>query len=187
MENVKESLRTLIQGESDAVALYSQFMEKARQESFWNIATLFEALIMAEKVHIKNHYNALGEDFVPEVRTFEKSNSTKENLEIALKGEDQESRKLYPKLIKNIKKESKTEYGKVAKLSMTWAKVVEKEHAKLLRIAYKNLIKNKSFDFNTISVCQVCGNIVINKKNDSVCQVCGHDDIFFKAISKVSK
>ncbi len=184
MNQVKEALKILIKGENDAVALYGQFLDKANSEGYKNIATLFEALIMAERIHIKNHYNALGEEFLPDQSEQIQIGSTLENLKTALTGEIEENKNLYPQLIKSIKKECNTDYGKVAKLSMTWAKVVEKEHAKLLKAAYKSLKLGNDISFDNISICQVCGNVVINKIADKECTVCGHDHIFFKTINQ---
>jgi len=182
VNSVKEALRTLIKGENDAVALYKQFFEQAKKENLHNIALLFEALVMAEKIHIKNHFSALDEEFIPEKSKNQSIGTTLENLNTALTGEVRENKELYPRLIKSIKKDINTQYGKVAKLSMMWAKNVEKEHAKLLKKAFKSLKKGNDIKLHSISICQVCGNIVVNKNSQKVCDVCGHDDIFFKSI-----
>lgn len=182
MNQVKDALKILIKGECDAVALYAQFSEKAKLEGFNNITMLFDALVAAERIHIKNHYNALGEEFTPEKSTPQEIGSTLDNLFTAITGEVEENKNLYPRLIKSIKKECKTDYGKVARLSMTWAKIVEKEHARLLKLAYKSLKSGKDLSFKTIMICQVCGNIVIDKIDEKECVVCGHDHIFFKSL-----
>ncbi len=184
MELVKEALKELIEGECEAVLKYKLFMTRAEEEGFVNVVFLFKALIIAEEIHIKNHTNALGEDYKPEIVKEHILNSTLENIEISLKNEIEENKKLYPRLIKSIKKELKSEYGKVAKLSMTWAKLVEKEHAKFLKIALKNLKKGVDLDFHTISICQVCGNILINQVPTKECSICGHDAIFFTSINR---
>ena len=184
MKEVKDALKILIQGESDAVDHYFMFSEQATKEGYNNIALLFKALAMAEKIHIKNHLNALGEEFEIKKNINTSVLSTKENIDLALNGEKVESRKLYPKLIKSIRKYNKSEYGKVAKLSMTWAKLAEKEHAKLLKIAYASLSKSQDMVFETLSVCNVCGNVVIDQKKDEECKICGHDSIFFETVTK---
>lgn len=184
MNKVRRALKILIKGENDAVVLYGQFLDQAKLEGYNNIATLFEALIMAERIHIKNHYNALGEEFIPVKSEIKQIGSTLENLITALTGEAYENKKLYPQLIKSIKKECSNDYGKVAKLSMMWAKIVEKEHARLLKSAFKSLKSGNDILFDNISICQVCGNVVIDKIADKECTVCGHDHIFFKTISQ---
>ncbi|MGL1891764.1 MAG: rubrerythrin family protein [Spirochaetaceae bacterium] len=185
MNKVKSALKILIQGESDAVETYLAFANKAEEEGYINISLLFRALIVAERIHIKNHQNALGEDFIPVKNVLESVESTLININTALIGETEENKKLYPKLIKSIKKETSNEYGKVAKLSMMWAQKVEKEHARLLKIAYKSLSKGSDLDFKNILICQVCGNVEINKYNKNECGICGHDSIFFKSLTEV--
>lgn len=178
MEKSKEALRILITGETNAVKTYELFAEKAREEGYENIGLFFEVLSKAERIHIKNHLHALGEKFSPELIEVAVS-STSENLAAAISGERDECKKLYPRLVKQIKSECKTEFGKVARLSMIWAQKVEKEHARLLGLALKSLKKGKDLPLQNIYLCQVCGNIVINDLSDNVCDVCGHDKQFF--------
>lgn len=182
LNRVKEALKILIAGESSAVKMYTQYSQKADEEGFKNISLLFRALVMAEKIHIKNHLNALNEDFRPEVEEDIEIGSTLENLSNALIGEMEENKNLYPRLVKSIKKDCHEEYGKVARLSMTWAQKVEKEHAVLLKKALKNLKKGRDLDFDNIYICQVCGNVVVDNKSEKECEICGHDIIFFKNV-----
>jgi len=178
MEKSKEALKILITGESNAVKTYEVFSSKAYEEGYGNIGLLFEVLSKAERIHVKNHIHALEEEFVPELNDVTVQ-STLENLKAAIAGETDESKNMYPRLIKYIKGECKTEFGKVAKLSMTWAMKVEKEHAKLLKIALKALSTGNDLALKSIFLCQVCGNMVINDLSDNVCKVCGHDRQFF--------
>lgn len=182
MNKVKDALRILIQGESEAVDNYYAFSIQANSDGYRNISILFNALVMAEKIHIKNHYSALGEEFLTTKKEGIKVLSTLENIKAALIGEVEENKELYPRLIKSIKTECRYEYGKVARLSMNWAKSVEKEHAKLLKLAYTSLKSGKDIEYYSISICQVCGNVVLDKKPGKECSVCGHDSIFFKSI-----
>jgi len=185
MEKSKEALKTLIKGESEAVLMYDSFSLKAAEEGWKNIAALFKALSQAERIHIKNHLNALGEDFTAETVEVA-SQSTADNLIRAIEGETEESRKLYPRLIRDIKSETKSEYGKVARLSMTWARKVEKEHARLLKKAAKALSKGRDLEVTNIYLCQVCGNIVLNELGEETCAVCGHDRQFFNQVKGVN-
>lgn len=182
MENIKEVLRALIQGESEAISLYTIFAKRAKDEGLSRISILFDALVMAERIHIKNHIRALGEEFIPLKNNSLVVGTTLENIRTAITGEVEENKKLYPSYIKRIKKECSSDYGKVARLSMTWAKNVENEHAKLLKKAYKALKSGKDFKFESIALCQVCGNIVLNKKDTKECSICGHDHIFFETL-----
>lgn len=186
MTKIKNAFTELIQGEREAVEKYTLFSNVAKDEGFKKISLLFDALIKAEKIHIKNHLNALGE-MVPEVEIININvGSTLTNIEEALKGEVKENKSLYPRLIKSIKGEDNTQYGKVAKLSMTWAGKVEKEHAKLLKLALKSVKKGIDINFENVYFCKVCGNVEINWKSEKECKVCGHDSIFFKKITGVN-
>ena len=182
MEKSKEALRILITGESNAVITYEKFSQIAHDDGFTNIGRLFDVLSKAERIHIKNHLHALEEDFEPELDDVVHG-STKENVMAAIKGETEESKKLYPKLIKYIKSECKSEFGKVARLSMIWAQKVEKEHARLLKVALKSLSTGNDMKIESIYLCQVCGNIVLDNLNGKECDVCGHDSQFFNIIS----
>ena len=176
----KDALKMVIKGEREAVAYYKEYSKVAEKEDLPNISRLFKALVVAENVHIKNHLNALGEEVIKgdiEIT----SSSTLENLQSAINGEKEESKKLYPKLIKSIKSDTKESYGKVAQLSMEWAMKVEKGHAKLLKLALKSLKSGKDLDVKTIRVCRVCGNISTTD-DDASCDVCGHDYQFFTEV-----
>ncbi len=183
MEKSKEALRVLITGESNAIKTYEIFSQKAYEDNYENIGLLFEVLAKAERIHVKNHLHALEEDFEP-ILDDVTIQSTMENLQSAIIAETEESKKLYPKYIKYIKSECKSEFGKVAKLSMVWAQKVEKEHAKLLTLALKALKSREDLQLKSIYLCQVCGNIVINDLTDNVCSVCGHDRQFFSSMGR---
>jgi rubrerythrin len=183
MEKTKEALRILITGESNAVKMYEAFSKKAKDEGYSNIALLFEVLSKAERIHIKNHVNALDEKYTPELDDIN-IQSTEINLKTAYLNEREEGTKLYPELVKYIKKECSTEYGKVARLSMLWAQKVEREHARIIKRALKSLERGRDFPIESIYLCQVCGNIVINDLKEQGCDVCGHDHQFFKMMVK---
>ncbi|MBB6479299.1 rubrerythrin family protein [Spirochaeta isovalerica] len=180
MEKSRDALKILIKGETEAVAMYASFALKAEIEGWYNTAALFTALSEAESIHIKNHLQSLGEDFTPDTQKTEVG-STLENLNAAIEGESEESRRLYPRLIRSIKSELSGEYGKVARLSMTWARKVEKEHARLLKKARKAIKNGRDLPVDKIYLCKVCGNIVFDDPGE-VCDVCGHDTQFFKQI-----
>lgn len=182
MEKTKKALKTLIIGEREAVKKYSKFLKIANEEGFHNTALLFKALVFAEEIHIKNHLNALGEALEEEGVDDTLPGKTLDNLINSLKGEVLENKTLYPQLIKSIKSEVNTQYGKVARLSMMWAQKVENEHAKLLKKAIKAIKSGKDLQFRNIYYCQVCGNVELNWTGKDECKICGHDSIFFKSV-----
>lgn len=179
----QSALKILIDGERNAVIQYNAYADKADEEGLAGAARLFKALAAAEKIHIKNHLKALGEEYPaaePEQFTV---GTTVENLSAAVAGEVEEAKKLYPRLLKSIRKEMDSTYGQVARLSMDWAMRVEKEHAKLLKSALKEIEKGRDFVAEVMKLCTVCGNITL-EESDAPCSVCGHDIIFFSTISQ---
>ena len=52
-------LKHVITGEFHAIQKYTQFAVKAREENLPNIARIFAAFIVAEKIHLANHQRAL--------------------------------------------------------------------------------------------------------------------------------
>lgn len=177
----QSALKILIDGERNAVEQYSSYAEIAREEGLTGVACLFNALAAAEKVHIKNHLKALGEEYVPAEPEDFCVQSTVENLSAAITGEVEEAKKLYPRLLKSIRKEMSSQAGQVARLSMDWAMRVEKEHAKFLKQALKQLKNGSDFTFEVLKLCTVCGNLTL-VDDESSCSVCGHDIIFFSTL-----
>lgn len=177
----EKALKILIEGETSASESYSNFGEKAEEDGFSIVGMLFKALSKAELVHIRNHKKALGFDYSPKAEKVIVSD-TLNNLKTAIEGETEENKKLYPSLIKKIKKETKTEKGKVARLTMVWAQKAESEHAKLLKKALKAIKSGKDLDAEQIFICRVCGNIILNKNEEKECSVCGHDFLFFDKV-----
>ena len=131
MSKSADDLKLAITGESNASRKYLAFAEAAEAESLPNVAHLFRTLSEAEKIHIRNHRQALGEEF--EVTEEEpKVGTTLENIQAAIAGETYETTKMYPGFIKDVKKELKTDQGKMAGLSMQWAMKVELVHENIL-------------------------------------------------------
>ncbi len=83
-QSTKANLEAAFAGESQAHMKYSAFAEKAEKEGFKEVARLFKAIAHAEKVHATNHLRALG-----------KINSTVENLQEAINGENFEVNEMY--------------------------------------------------------------------------------------------
>lgn len=176
----KEALKKMISGETEAHHTYLTFSKQAATEGLMGIALLFKALSAAELIHIKNHKNALKEDFTPTNIECETPKTTLENLQAAIDGEREESKKLYPKLMKSIKDELNTLEGKVANLSLQWAMDAEKRHLNLLKKAFKAVSKGRVFTLTEVWICTVCGNIILPNETEKECDLCGHDTLFFK-------
>lgn len=182
MSITKEYLEKALNGEFLATQKYSEFAEIAKKEGFDNIAYLFKALTSAEKIHIKNHKNALGEDYNPESEEFNKG-ATIENVKNAMDAEIWEHKTMYPSFIKEIKKDKKNPIQKVAQLSFEWARDVEYTHYKVLKLALKFIEQGKDFDCSEIYICKVCGNIIFSNPI-KICPICGHDPVFYFKVKR---
>lgn len=176
-----------ITGETEAIVKYDAYSKKAKDEGLPNIAYLFDALVQAEQIHNRNHYNALKSvsevQFTPTIPPKIHVGSTLQNLQDSIKGEQYESKNMYPDFIKEIRDELREENGRVAKLSFAWAEEVELGHADALKIALKALESGHDLDVQAIFVCRVCGNLVFNEPEE-FCSVCGHDQRFFMKINR---
>ena len=129
-------------GESNATARYAAFSKKAAEEGQKEIALLFKAASLAEKVHAGNHKAVLEEMGVavkPAVIDI-KVLSTKENLEFAIKGETYEATTMYP----NFLKDANAAGNQLALISLNYAYKTEKKHKEFYEQALAALISNKS-------------------------------------------
>ena len=114
MSNTEKFLKEAFAGESQANRKYTVFADKADKEGFAQAAKLFRAAAAAEEVHANNHLRAL-----------KGIKSTKENIQAAISGEDEEWEKMYPEMIQTAKAEGK----KDAEMSFFYANEVEKIHS----------------------------------------------------------
>lgn len=168
-----EDLKVAINGEAKASASYAEFSKKAQAEGYQNIANLFAATSKSEEVHVKNHKKALsklGEPFVETVPPIEVL-TTAENLKTALDGENYEVDKMYPPFIAA----AKNNYVGGAKKSFTWARNVEKVHARIYDDVIRVLAeKGNDGQISKIwFVCPTCGNTYSTLKGLLLCEVCG--------------
>jgi rubrerythrin len=153
MSKSEQNLQDAFAGESQANRKYLAFARKADAEGYKQVAKLFRAAAEAETIHAHNHLRELGG-----------VKSTRENLEVAVKGEIFEFQKMYPAMIE----EAKAEANKGALRSFEFANAVEKVHAALYQKALDELGKNAEAD---IYVCGVCGHTVEGEAPDE-CPVC---------------
>ena len=166
MGKTSENLEFAFAGESQANRKYLFFAEKADQEGYQRIARLFRAAADAETVHAKNH-----------LKVMQGINSTKENLQTAIGGENHEFTEMYPQFIK----EANSEDNKKAADSFDMANKVEQIHHDLYRDALGKLDKGEAMDLKPFYVCQYCGNTVEGEAPDK-CSVCGMPKKMFKLI-----
>ena len=151
------NMQEAFNGESNATARYAAFSKKAEEEGFKEIALLFKAASLAEKIHANNHKAVLEEmGVVVKTPTIDvKVQSTKENLEFAIKGEAYEAATMYPTFLK----EANAAGNQLALMSLNYAYKTEKKHKELYVLALAALNGNKTNTLaSTYFVCPTCGN-----------------------------
>jgi rubrerythrin len=154
--STKNNLMAGFAGESQANRKYAAFSEKAAEEGFNKVATLFKAASRAEEIHARRHLQVYG---IP---------STLENLKAAIEGETEEFTHMYPGFIK----ESQAEGNEDATRSFTYAMKAEQVHAGLYEKALAAVKDGKDLDISKIFLCLVCG-IVVFDSVPSACPICG--------------
>jgi rubrerythrin len=173
-----DDLQAGFNGESNAHARYLAFVERADQEGYGEVASLFRAAAKAEEVHAANHAAVIKEMGGTAQAKIETPvvKSTKENLETAIKGESYERDTMYPEFLK----QARAEGNRDAVQTFNYAKTAEAEHAKLYSEALNNLPKLKGSKAMDYFVCTVCG-YTTSKLDFSKCPSCfTHKDKYEK-------
>ena len=121
-----ENMQAAFKGETTASAKYAAYSKKAEQEGFHQIALLFKAASTAENIHANNHKAVLQEsgNSVPVITPEYTVNSTKENLEDAIKGETYEATTMYPEFLTVANQAG----DQLALISLNYAYKTEKKH-----------------------------------------------------------
>ncbi len=162
-------LQAAYNGESNAMTRYEAFAKKADEEGFHQVASLFRAASKAEGIHVRNHaavIRAMGAQPKADIKTPEVK-STRENLQIALKGENYERLTMYPEFIKK----AETDKNSAAARTFRWAQAAETMHAKYYKEALDNLDKWKTGTKDFL-VCSNCGYTTVDLALKK-CPVCG--------------
>jgi rubrerythrin len=153
----KENAMEAFAGESQANRKYQAFSEKAADEGFKNIATLYKAASEAEAIHAKKLLKVLTA-----------IGNTDKNLEASIAGETHEYTIMYPAFVKQAEAESKSD----AVLAFTFAMKAEQVHAGLYKKALDALKAGHDLGREKIFLCPVCGNIELAKAPEK-CPICG--------------
>ena len=153
IEDAKEAFA----GESQANRKYLTFSEKAAEEGFKNIATLYKAASEAEAIHAKKLLKVLAA-----VET------TAKNLEASIVGETHEFTHMYPGFVKDAEAEGRID----AVLAFTHAMKAEQVHATLYKRALDAVKAGNDLGREKIFLCPICGNIETGIVPDK-CPICG--------------
>ena len=147
-----KNLQAAFRGESNAHQRYLAFAQKADEEEYSGVASLFRAAARAEEIHAANHAAVIRKlGGAPDVQLEEPVvQSTRENIEAAIKGETYERGQMYPDFLRQAGGGNAE-----AVRTFTLALAAETEHAKLFRNALDNLETFKKA--RVFFVCPVCG------------------------------
>jgi rubrerythrin len=154
-------------GESNAHARYLVFAQKAQDDGYLAVASLFRAAARGEEIHASNHAQAI-KGMGAEAKADLKEpvvGTTKENLKVALEGENYEQKTMYPDYIS----QAETDKQEEALQSFRYAMAAETEHAKLMSADLRALeVAKKQWTFY---VCPVCGRTT-SRTGFEYCPVC---------------
>ena len=177
-ETTLANLLIIYNGDNNAQARYLAFAKKADEEGYGKVASLFRAAARAEQVHYESYAKVIKElGGVPKASVETPVvNSTRENLETALKGESYESKTICPQFLEQAKKEG----VKSAIKPLGGAQAAEAVHVVLYEDAIKNLDAWKGAN-KTFYVCLVCG-YIMEKLVGVACPVCATPTKLFEAI-----
>lgn len=153
----EKNLKEAFAGESQANRMYLAFAQKAESDGYPQVAKLFRAAAAAETVHAHAHFRVMGG-----------VKGTADNLQAAINGEGYEFQKMYPGFLS----EAESEKNAAAAASFRNALAVEKIHHDLYSRALESFKKGKDLAPQDIFVCEVCGNTVYGRAQDT-CSVCG--------------
>lgn len=118
MSTTYNNLIKAAQGEAFARLKYMAFAQKAMEEGHPEVAQLFEEAAGAETIHGINHLLAAG--FIK---------STKENIESAAFGEQDEIDEMYPKMIEEAKNDTEATEEEKQKAIKAFQTAMKREEA----------------------------------------------------------
>ncbi|MGO9242518.1 MAG: rubrerythrin family protein [Bryobacteraceae bacterium] len=173
------NLQAALNGEWNAKARYIQFAVQADAEGFGPVASLFRAAALAEGIHADNHKQVIAKMGQTPFVKFEipEVNSTRENLEAAIRGESHERDEMYPAFIAQARADAHA----AAERTFALALAAEAEHARLYTAALDNL-ENMRCAARTYFVCQVCG-YTSERPEFDLCPACSASVEEFQEIS----
>lgn len=164
----EQNLYKTFAGESRARTKYTLYSEKARQQGYQYIASIFTSTALNEHAHARRAYN----DFLG------LNKSTEENLMDAAMGEAFESEKLYKEFQETAKEEGFMEIHDFFKE----LREVEEEHKERFLNILKKLKEGKMFrsDAEVKWHCMNCGNIHEGKEAPTKCPLCKFPQGYFE-------
>lgn len=173
-----QNLQAAYNGESNAHAKYLAFAQKADEEGYRGVGSLFRAAARAEQIHLTNHAAVIRElDAEPQATIVTPVvKSTLQNLlASANRGEAYERDTMYPRFIK----QAHLDVNLGAVRTFEYARTAEAEHFKLFAAAAKNLENMR--DATTYYVCPMCGYTTHDPQTK--CPSCGMEKEKYEEVS----
>jgi rubrerythrin len=161
---------------------------KALEDKYSNIAYLFAAFSMSEKIHADNYKNLLTNLCIkveePEIEIV--ISDTKSNLKKASDQELLKIEKVYPDFINKLEKESLNQ----AVISCMYSWKSHRQHERKMRRVSKytgiffsgvaRRIEGEKFDFH---VCEICGS-TIDEAPKIPCEICNYPFSYYRKVKR---
>jgi rubrerythrin len=155
-EKTREHLYEAFVGEAKAHRRLLAYAERAEEDGFPEVASLFRAVSYAEGVHADNALRLLGEVVVKD---------TQENLEDSFEREETASQVTYTQFIRDAEAEGERR----AAIVFSQARDAEEAHASLYKRAISCMLREEPCEYH---VCDVCG-LVVEGTPPEECPICG--------------
>lgn len=167
-------------GESQARSRYTLFSQKAKEEGYEQIASIFKITADQELSHATQFFNLLEGGMVEINAAYPAGvvGTTKENLAAAAAGEREEWGDLYATFAQVAEEEG---FPHIALLYKNIAKVEKMHEERYLRLLER--MQNEevfSSPEPIVWYCRQCGYIVESKNAPKRCPVCGKDQGWFE-------
>ncbi|MCL2093121.1 MAG: rubrerythrin family protein [Treponema sp.] len=163
------NLLTAYAGESQVHTKYMYYADKAEEEGYPLLGTIFREASGNEREHAKIWFKFLHGEKIP---------STRENLRDAMEGEDFEHNEMYAEFAQTAREEG---FEKLAFLFESIGKI-EKEHGDRFRKLLDGLEQGlvAPHDDTILWQCDYCGHGIIEKEAPELCPVCEYPKAFFE-------
>jgi rubrerythrin len=177
-EMTETNLRSAFAGECQAHIRYNIFVERAEKSGWPNVARLFNAISLAERIHAGNHFrNILSKGgFQTVSAAVFGSRNTSEDLQAGIDGETFEINEMYPA----YKAVAQFQGERAAETTFTWALEAERIHLSLYKKAKQAVDQGKDVALGPVQICSTCGYTVEGDAPDK-CPICGAARDKFKA------
>lgn len=177
MQNIKgtkteENLINAFVGESQVFTKYNFYSFKAKQDGYNEISQIFNQTANNERAHAELWFKYLHNNAMP---------TTEQNLQSSVKGEDFESKKLYPEYAKTARDEG---FDEIAQLFDEVAKI-EQSHESKFQTLLDDIQKSQVFvkQSDTLWICTNCGHTLVDKGAPQSCPVCKQPQAYYKVKS----